>query len=84
MSRSHRASSPQDDTRTKSPDTARREGATRIKPKRPGQSSDWRVKLAHKMGEALVNAAQHAALNTFSGRVHPARHTMEARNLRSR
>ena len=33
--------------------------------------------------ELLVNADQHAALNTFPGLVHTARHTMEARNTQS-
>ncbi len=33
--------------------------------------------------ELLVNADQHAALNTFPGLVHTARHTMRAGNTRS-
>ena len=34
--------------------------------------------------ESLVIADQHAAVNTFSGLVHTARHTMRAGNTRSR
>ena len=34
--------------------------------------------------ELLVTADQHAAVNTFSGLVHTARHTMKAENARSR
>ncbi len=33
--------------------------------------------------ELLVNVDQHAALNTYPGIVHTARHTMEAGNTRS-
>ena len=33
--------------------------------------------------ESLVNADQHAALNTFPGLVHTARHTMEVDHARS-
>ena len=41
-------------------------------------SSDRRLQLAYVKSESLVNADQHAALNTFPGLVHTARHTMEA------
>ncbi len=34
--------------------------------------------------ESLVIADQHAAVNTFPGLVHTARHTMEVGNARSR
>ena len=34
--------------------------------------------------ESLVIADQHAAVNTFSGLVHTARHTMRVGNTRSR
>ncbi len=33
--------------------------------------------------ESLVTADQRAAVNTFSGLVHTARHTMEVRNTQS-
>ena len=46
--------------------------------------SDCRLKLACMKSESLVNADQHAALNTFPGLVHTARHTTKAGNTRSR
>ena len=48
-----------------------------------GLSSDCRLKLAYMKSELLVIADQHAAVNTFPGLVHTARHTMEAGNTRS-
>ncbi len=41
-------------------------------------SSDWRLQLDSMKLESLVIADQHAAVNTFPGLVHTARHTMEA------
>ena len=41
-----------------------------------------RVTMCMK-SESLVNADQHAALNTFPGLVHTARHTMEVDHARS-
>ena len=41
-----------------------------------GLSSDCRLKLACMKSELLVIADQHAAVNTFPGLVHTARHTM--------
>ena len=46
-------------------------------------SSDCRLKLACMKLELLVIADQHAAVNTFPGLVHTARHTMGAGNTRS-
>ena len=46
-------------------------------------SSDCRLKLAYMKLELLVIADQHAAVNTFPGLVHTARHTMRAGNTRS-
>jgi hypothetical protein len=46
-------------------------------------SSDRRLQLACVKSESLVNADQHAALNTFPGLVHTARHVMEAGHARS-
>ena len=48
-----------------------------------GLSSDCRLKLACMKVELLVIADQHAAVNTFPGLVHTARHTMGAGNTRS-
>ena len=46
--------------------------------------SDCRLKLACMKAELLVIADQHAAVNTFPGLVHTARHTMGVSNTRSR
>ena len=49
-----------------------------------GPSSDCRLQLACMKPESLVIADQHAAVNTFPGLVHTARHTMRAGGTRSR
>ena len=46
-------------------------------------SSDCRLQLAYMKSELLVIADQHAAVNTFPGLVHTARHTMRAGGTRS-
>ena len=46
-------------------------------------SSDRRLQLACVKLELLVIADQHAAVNTFPGLVHTARHTMRVGNTRS-
>ena len=46
-------------------------------------SSDCRLKPACMKLELLVIADQHAAVNTFPGLVHTARHTMRVGNTRS-
>ena len=46
-------------------------------------SSDCRLQPACMKPELLVIADQHAAVNTFPGLVHTARHTMGAGNTRS-
>ena len=48
-----------------------------------GPSSDCRLKPACMKLELLVIADHHAAVNTFPGLVHTARHTMGAGNTRS-
>ena len=48
-----------------------------------GLSSDCRLQPACTKLELLVIADQHAAVNTFPGLVHTARHTMGAGNARS-
>ncbi len=40
-------------------------------------STDWSLQLDSMKSESLVIADQHAAVNTFPGLVHTARHTME-------
>lgn len=47
-------------------------------------SSDCRLQLACMKPELLVIADQHAAVNTFPGLVHTARHTTRVGNTRSR
>ena len=47
-------------------------------------SSDCRLQLACMKSELLVIADQHAAVNTFPGLVHTARHTMGVGGARSR
>ena len=47
-------------------------------------SSDCRLQLAYMKSESLVIADQHAAVNTFPGLVHTARHTTRVVCTRSR
>ena len=47
-------------------------------------SSDWSLQLDSMKLESLVIADQHAAVNTFPGLVHTARHIMEVTCSRSR
>lgn len=51
---------------------------------KPVVSSDRRLQLAYVKSESLVTADQHAAVNTFPGLVHTARHVMGAGHARSR
>ncbi len=48
-----------------------------------GHSSDCRLQFACMKLESLVIADHHAAVNTFPGLVHTARHTTKAGNTRS-
>ncbi len=47
-------------------------------------SSDWSLQLDSMKSESLVIAEQQAAVNTFPGLVHTARHTMGIGCSRSR
>ncbi len=49
-----------------------------------GLSTDWSLQLDSMKPESLVIADQHAAVNTFPGLVHTARHTMGVDYSRSR
>ena len=49
-----------------------------------GLSSDWSLQLDSMKLDSLVIADQNAAVNTFPGLVHTARHTMGVGNARSR
>ena len=55
---------------TKGGDTVRRSQSEKA-----GLSSDWSLQLEDMKSESLVIADQHAAVNTFPGVVHTARHT---------
>jgi hypothetical protein len=48
------------------------------------RSPDWSLQLDSMKSESLVIANQHVAVNTFSGLVHTARHTMGVGCTRSR
>ena len=64
--------------------TERSEVARQSKPQKNSLSSDRRLQPACVKPELLVIADQHAAVNTFPGLVHTARHTMRAGGTRSR
>ncbi len=54
------------------------------KSQKSGLSSDWSLQLDSMKLESLVIADQHAAVNTFPGLVHTARHTTRVGGTRSR
>src|SRR4029078_11613913 len=60
------------------------EAARRSQPQKAVRSSDCRLQLACMKPELLVIADQHAAVNSFPGLVHTARHTTRVCNTRSR
>ena len=60
------------------------EVARRSKSQKPVLSSDCSLQLDCTKLESLVIANQNVAVNTFSGLVHTARHTMRVGNTRSR
>ncbi len=63
-------------TRTTMVATKGSQVARRSKPQKSGLSSDCSLQLDCMKVESLVIADQHAAVNTFPGLVHTARHTM--------
>ena len=71
-------------TRTTMAGTARCKSARMSQSLKTGPSSDCGLQLAHMKAESLVIADQQAAVNTFPGLVHTARHTTKARCNRSR
>ena len=71
-------------TRATMAGTERCKGATWSESQKAGLSSDRRLQLAFVKAESLVSADQQAALNTFPGLVHTARHTTKAGCTRSR
>jgi hypothetical protein len=60
------------------------DGAIRSESHKTGPSSDRRLQPASVKSELLVIADQHAAVNTFPGLVHTARHTTRVVCTRSR
>ena len=71
-------------TRATMAGTNRCEVARRSQSEKTGLSSDWSLQLDSMKLESLVIADQHAAVNTFPGLVHTARHTMGVSCSRSR
>ena len=59
------------------------ETATLSESQKDSLSSDCGLQPAHMKLELLVIADQHAAVNTFPGLVHTARHTMGVGSARS-
>ena len=59
------------------------EWVTISKPQKGSPSSDCSLQLDYMKLESLVIADQNAAVNTFPGLVHTARHTMEVGEAQS-
>ena len=70
-------------TRATMTQTEGSEAARWSKPQKWRLSSDCSLQLGCTKPESLVIADQHAAVNTFPGLVHTARHTMGVGNARS-
>ena len=71
-------------TRTTMAGTMSRKPARGSQSQKAGLSSDCRLQLACMKLESLVIADQHAAVNTFPGLVHTARHITKVGCTRSR
>ncbi len=71
-------------TRTTMADTKGSNTAKCSQSHKIGLSPDWSLQLDSMKLESLVIADQHAAVNTFPGLVHTARHTMGVCCTRSR
>ena len=71
-------------TRATMATTKRSEFARKSGSQKSGPSSDCGLQPAHMKLELLVIADQHAAVNTFPGLVHTARHTMGVWSTQSR
>ena len=84
MTSNHHALYVLGDTRATMVGTKSSEAARWSKSHKADLSSDWSLQLDSMKLELLVIAVQHAAVNTFPGRVHTARHTMRAGGTRSR
>ncbi len=84
MTSNHHAPYALGHTRATMAGTERSNPVRRSKSHKAGLSSDWSLQLDSMKLELLVIADQHAAVNTFPGLVHTARHTMRVGNTRSR
>ncbi len=84
MTSSHHGPYGQGYTRTTMVGTEGREAARRSQSQKPHPSPDRSLQLDSVKSESLVIADQHAAVNTFPGLVHTARHTMGVCCTRSR
>ena len=84
MTSNHHAPHGLGHTRTTMAATASCDRATGSESLKGGLGSDWSLQPGSMKLESLAIADQHAAVNTFSGLVHTARHTMRAGNARSR
>jgi hypothetical protein len=71
-------------TRATMAGTESREPARASQSQKACLSTDWSLQLDSMKAESLVIADQHAAVNTFPGLVHTARHTMGVDYSRSR
>ncbi len=71
-------------TRTTMAGTKSRKPARGSQSQKAGLSSDWSLQLDSMKLESLVIADQQAAVNTFPGLVHTARHITKASCTRSR
>ncbi len=74
----------QGDTRDTMVGTKGSEPARGSQSQKADLSSDWSLQLDSMKLESLVIADQNAAVNTFPGLVHTARHTMGADSTRKR
>jgi hypothetical protein len=74
----------QGDTRATMAGTKGCQPARGSQSQKAGPSPDWSLQLDSMKSESLVIADQHAAVNTFPGLVHTARHTMGVGCTRSR
>ena len=71
-------------TRATMAGTKRSKAVKWSKSQKASLSSDCSLQLDYMKLESLVIADQHAAVNTFPGLVHTARHTTKVGNTRSR
>jgi hypothetical protein len=76
MTSNHHGPYVQGYTRATMAGTKRSEVARWSKSQKTGLSSDCTLQLECMKSESLVIADQHAAVNTFPGLVHTARHTI--------